>query len=86
MDRFLYADKGYTGEPAQQEIKLRATFHGSAKRNANVAVLPRIDAGSSRERTPGSIVFESCLLDTRSWLIATKPLSVLLRQSSAGGK
>ena len=23
MDRFLYADKGYTGEPAQQEIKLR---------------------------------------------------------------
>jgi hypothetical protein len=72
--------------PHNRRSSRGATLHGSAKRNANVAVLQRTDAGSSRERTPGSTVFESCLLDMRSWLIATKPWFVLLQQSSVGGK
>ena len=72
--------------PRNRRSSRGATLHGSAKRNANVAVRPRTDAGSSREHTPGSTVFESCLLDMRSWLIATKPWFVLLQQSSVGGK
>jgi len=72
--------------PHNRRSSRGATLHGSAKRNANVAVLPRTDAGSSRERTPGSTVFENCWLDMRSWLTATKPWFVLLQQSSVGGK
>jgi len=59
---------------------------GLPRRNVNVAVPIRTDVGSSRRHTPGLTAFGNCLSDMRSSLRATKPLSVLLQQSSVGGK
>ncbi len=77
-------------DTAESPLKRRSdrggTFRGSPRRNENGGVLARTDAGLSRQHTPGSIAFGNCLSDMRSWLRATKPLSVLLRRSSAGGK
>jgi hypothetical protein len=49
---FLYADKGYAGEPAQEVL----TCRGSMGRNASEAVPGRIGVGLLKRLTPGSTV------------------------------
>ncbi len=78
------------GAIAERLLKSRsgqgAAFLGLHKRSGNEAVLPRTDVGSSRRHTPGLTDFGNCSSDTRSWSRATKPLSVLLQQLSAGAR
>ena len=62
------------------------TFPGLHKRNADGVALPRTDAGLLKEHTRGSTDSENCWSDMRSWLRAMKPLSVLLRLLSVGGR
>ena len=75
---------------AESPLKSRsgrgAIFYGLHKRNADGVALPRTDAGLLKEHTRGSTDSENCWSDMRSWLRAMKPLSVLPRQLSVGGR
>jgi hypothetical protein len=75
---------------AESPLKSRsgrgAIFHGLNKRNAAGVALPRTGAGLLKEHTRGLTDSENCWSDMRSWLRAMKPLSVLPRQLSVGGR
>ena len=75
---------------AESPLKSRSgrgvTLLGLHKRNAAGVALPRTDAGLLKEHTRGSTDSENCWSDMRSWLRAMKPLSVLPRQLSVGGR
>jgi putative transposase len=75
--RFLYADKGYSGKPAHEEIRSRGYIPRVSHKKRKPGRPPKNRRWVVEAAHPGSTAFESCLSDTRSWLRSYEALVCL---------
>ena len=86
QDPFLYADRGYEGEPAQAILSSRGYRSRVRRKKRKRGVPPRTGAGWWKRPTPGSTGSASFWCGMRNWPKAMKRWFISPLPSSVGGR